>query len=92
MDRIRWDEDSRQALFPSIYQAAIEQAVRLHRRDDHVDKRWAVSIADKLNDQGLTCDDPEILEANSLDYAQQIMENPLTRIFNLQPDHQASEG
>lgn len=91
IDRIRQDEDSLQALFPSMYQTAIEQAVRLHRRDDNVDKRWAVRIADKLNDHGLTSDDPEILEASSLDYAQQIMENPLTRIFNLQPDNQASE-
>ena len=31
-------------LFPSMYQRAIEEAVRLHRKDEHADKRWAARI------------------------------------------------
>ena len=91
IDRMRHDEDSLQTLFPSMYQRAIEEAIRLHRKDEHADKRWAARIADKLNDYDLLADDPEILEANSLDYAQQIMENPLARITTLVSAHQASE-
>ena len=37
-------------------------------------------------------DDPDILEANALDYAQQIMENPLSRITTLAPAQRASEN
>ena len=91
IDRMRRDEDSVQVLFPSMYQRAIEEAVRLHRKDEYVDKRWAARIADKLNEYDLVSDQPEILEANSLDYAQQIMENPLARITMLASAHQASE-
>ena len=43
IDRMRRDEDSLQALFPSMYQRAIEEAVRLHRKDEHTDKRWAAT-------------------------------------------------
>ena len=91
IDRVRRDEDSMQALFPSMYQRAIEEAVRLHRKEEHTDKRWAARIADKLSDHDLNSDDPEILEANSLDYTQQIMDNPLARITTLATAHQASE-
>ena len=35
--------------------------------------------------------DPAILDANSLDYAQQLLENPLTRITKLTPGHEESE-
>ncbi len=81
IDQVRQDENSLQALFPSMYQRAIEEAVRLHRKEEHEGKRWAVRIADKLGSHGLDSSDPEMLEANSLDYAQQIMDNPLTRII-----------
>ena len=91
IDRIRHDEDSLQLLFPSMYQRAIEEAVRLHRKDEHTDKRWAARISDKLNEYDLVVDQPEILEASSLDYAQQIMENPLARITALASAHQARE-
>lgn len=92
IDRMRRDEDSLQTLFPSMYQRAIEEAVRLHRKDEHTDKRWASRIADKLADHDLMTDDPDILEANALDYAQQIMENPLGRITALAPSKRASEN
>ena len=91
LDRVRRDEDSLQALFPSMYQRAIEEAVRHHCKEEHADKRWAARIADKLSDYDLVSDDPEVLEANSLDYAQQIMDNPLARITTLAAAHQASE-
>lgn len=92
IDRMRRDEDSLQTLFPSMYQRAIEEAVRLHRKDEHTDKRWANRIADKMTEHDLVTDDPDILEANALDYAQQIMENPLSRITTLGSAHQASEN
>lgn len=41
IDRMRRDEDSLQILFPSMYQRAIEEAVRLHCKDENTDKRWA---------------------------------------------------
>ena len=91
IDRVRQDEDSMQALFPSMYQRAIEEAVRQHYKEEHVDKRWAARIAEKLTDHDLDSHDLEILEANSLDYAQQIMNNPLARITTLAAVHQASE-
>lgn len=92
IDRMRRDEDSLQTLFPSMYQRAIEEAVRLHRKDEHTDKRWANRIADKLTEHDLVTDDPDILEAKALDYAQEIMENPLSRITALASAHQASEN
>ena len=91
IDRVRSDEDTRGALFPSMYQRAIEEAIRQHRKEDNADKRWARRIAEKLADHGLEAEDQEILEANSLDYAQQIMENPLARITTLATNDQAGE-
>ena len=90
IDRMRRDEDSR-TLFPSVYQRAIEEAVRRHREEDYSDKRWASRIADKLADYRLPTDDPEILKENALDYAQEIMENPLSRIITPASDHPAGE-
>ena len=91
IDRMRHDEDSLQTLYPSMYQRAIEEAVRFHRLEEHTDKRWAVRIADKMAEHGLAADDPDILEANALDYAQEIMENPLSRITMLANDRHVSE-
>ena len=91
IDRVRSDEDTRSVLFPSMYQRAIEEAVRQHLKEEHTDKRWARRIAEKLSDHGLETEDQEILEANSLDYAQQIMENPLARITTLATSEPDSE-
>ena len=77
IDRIRANDDTLQSLFPSMYQRAIEEAIRQHQRDDHAGKRWAVRIVEKLAEHHLDVQDPETLEANSLEYAQQVMENPL---------------
>ena len=82
VDRIRQDEESLQSLFPSMYQRAIEEAIRQHLREDHAGKRWAVRIAETLADHQLETDDSDLLDANSLDYAQQIMQNPLARIIS----------
>jgi len=72
-----------QSFFPSMYQRAVEEAVRQHLKDDHAGKRWAVRIAETLAEHQLETDDADLLEANSLDYAQQIMQNPLARIISL---------
>ena len=82
VDRIRQDEESLQSLFPSMYQRAIEEAIRQHLKEDHAGKRWAVRIAETLADHQLETDDSDLLDANSLDYAQQIMQNPLARIIS----------
>ena len=91
IDRVRGDEDTRSALFPSMYQRAIEEAIRQHRKDENTGKRWASRISDKLAEHDLETEDPDILEANSLDYAQQIMENPLARITALMTSRQERE-
>ena len=82
VDRIRQDEESLQSLFPSMYQRAIEEAIRQHLKEDHAGKRWAVRIAETLAEHQLETDDSDLLDANSLDYAQQIMQNPLARIIS----------
>ena len=79
IDRMRKNEEALQALYPSMYQRAVEEAIRQHRKEEHSDKRWASRIADKLAEHNMDTDE-EILDANSLEYAQQIMENPLARI------------
>ena len=81
IDRTRSDEDSQQALWPSMYQRAIEEAVRMHTQPEHSDKRWAKTIAAKLAEGGMETDDSEALRDNSLTYTQTIMGNPLFRII-----------
>ena len=80
IDRIRSNEDRQQTLWPSIYQSAVEQAIRRHTREEHTGKRWAGVIARKLEEHEIGTADSEVLADNSLAYAQQVMENPLTRI------------
>ena len=91
IERIRQDQDQIQKLFPSMYLNAIEQAVRYHQKDEHQGKRWSRRIADKLAEYNIPVDDKEVLEANSLYYAQQIMENPLARITAPSENSHASE-
>ena len=88
---MRQDKETLQALYPSMYLRAIEEAIRQHRKDENSDKRWASRITDKLAEHNITADDTEILEANSLGFAQQIMENPLARITSPTPDSQPDE-
>ena len=80
IERIRRDEDQVQKLFPSAYLSAIDKAVRAHQDDEHQDKRWAIRISQKLAEHELDVD-CEILQENSLDYAQVIMDSPLGRII-----------
>ena len=91
IDQTRANDDTLQYLYPSMYQRAIEEAIRQHQRDDHSGKRWAVRIADKLAEHGLDTQDAEALEAHSLEYAQQVMENPLARIITMPDYDQPSE-
>ena len=91
IDRLRQDEESLQTLWPSMYQRAIEEAIRQHRKDEHSTKRWASRIATKLEEHNIDAEDEDILEANSLEYAQQIMENPLARITTPNQERQPDE-
>ncbi len=81
IDRTRSGEDSQQALWPSMYQRAIEEAVRMHTQPEHAGKRWAKTIAAKLAECGIETGDPDVLRDNSLAYTQTIMGNPLLRII-----------
>jgi hypothetical protein len=81
IDRTRSGEDSQQALWPSMYQRAIEEAVRTHTQPEHADRRWARTIAAKLAECGIETGDPDVLRDNSLAYTQTIMGNPLLRII-----------
>ena len=81
IDRTRSDEGAQQALWPSIYQRAIEEAVRMHTQPEHSDRRWAKTIAAKLAERGIETGDPDVLRDNSLAYTQTIMDNPLFRII-----------
>ena len=80
IDRVRKSEDQSQNLYPSVYLSAIEKAVRSHMNDDHQTKRWAMKIREKLAEQGID-PDPEVLQDNSLEYAQIVMGSPLGMII-----------
>ena len=80
IDTMRSNEDHEGRLWPSIYQSAIEQAVRKHALPENEDRKWAGSIAAALARHELDTSDADVLTDNSLVYAQIIMENPLTRI------------
>lgn len=81
IDRVRKSKLA-DGLWPSMYQRAIEEAVRQHMDTEHSAKRWADLIALALNKASIDASDPELLEANSLDYTQQLLENPLQRSLN----------
>lgn len=81
IDRVRKGKLA-DGLWPSMYQRAIEEAVRQHLDPEHSAKRWAELIALALNKASIDASDPELLEANSLDYTQQLLENPLQRSLN----------
>lgn len=83
IDTIREDDEQQQKLWPSIYQSAVELAVRKHLQDEHREKTWAETIKRKLEEKGLETEDMEILEEHSLSYAQDIMEGTLHRITEI---------
>ena len=81
LGRMRGSEHTQSSLWPSIYLAAIERAVREHLNEDHREKQWAGVIAGRLRENEIDASDPDILRARSLSIAQKIMEQPLRRIM-----------
>lgn len=81
LERMRGDERSQAKLWPSMYLAAIERAIREHRDEEHEGKQWVKTISDKLRENEMEASDPDILKAKSLPMAQRLMEQPLRRII-----------
>lgn len=75
--RMQSEHDLRHAsLFSSIYLSAITQAVS--EAFDHEDRRWAQVILKRLEDSGVEAD-RETVQDQALNYAQTLMEQPLTK-------------
>lgn len=53
-------------------------------KEEYADLRWAIRIVEEMEKQGLTDTDEESLSENSQRYAQIIMNNPLSHIFEPQ--------
>ena len=81
LGRMRGDERGQAKLWPSMYLAAIERAIREHRDEEHEEKQWVKTISDKLRENEMEAGDPDILKARSLSMAQKLMEQPLRRII-----------
>ena len=64
------------SLFPSLYLHAITSA--LQSVFDYEDRRWARTILNQLEDKGIQAD-RETIAAQSLHYAQLLMEQPLAK-------------
>ena len=82
IDRMRANEDEQDKLWPSMYQTAIEKAVRYHTVEDNSEKTWAKTVARTTQEHEIDTSNLEDLQENSLIYAQQIMGNPLQRIMD----------
>ena len=83
LNQVRRNGSPEQYLFPSMYQRAIEEGIRQHCKEDHEGKKWAHHMARQLDDNGIDTSDQEILEANSLEFAQLLMRNPLNYILSV---------
>ena len=74
------DEGGNVSIWVGMYQRAVEEGVRRHRDDEHINKRWAINIGKQLSAADMEADDSDLLEARALEYAQRLMQNPLNRI------------
>ena len=74
-------KEEQDKLWPSMYQTAIEKAVRNHTVEDNSEKTWAKTVAKATQEHEIDTSNLEDLQENSLIYAQQIMGNPLQRIM-----------
>ena len=80
--------DLADALWPSIYLPAIQQAVRHHRDEAYQGNRWTSNIRRqleaKLAELKQSVPDDETLAANDYYYAQLLMNNPIPRLLAIQ--------
>ena len=78
------NEDTAGALWPSLYQTAIQRGLRFHRDENYRQKRWAINLQRRLaaaTDGDLP--DDETLLHKDYDYAQLIMDNPLSKMLEI---------
>ena len=78
------NEDISGALWPSLYQQAIQRGLRFHRDENYQGKRWAINLARRLaaaTDGDLP--DDETLIHKDYAYAQLIMDNPLSKMLEI---------
>lgn len=83
--RMQANEHFAAALWPGLYQQAIQLAVRCHRQEDYRNRRWAANIRRRLDKtlDGYRPDDDEIASRDFY-YAQLIMDNPLSKLLAMQ--------
>ncbi len=84
--QIRENEKYSASIWASMFQRAVEEGIRKHREEEHLHKRWAKNLTKQLHDENLSTDDPDVLDAHALEYAQILMQSPLTKIMNLVVD------
>ena len=89
-DRMRTNDDEQDKLWPSMYLAAITDAVRHHTVDDNLEKTWAKTVARAMEQYEIDASDLNDLQENSLVYAQQIMGDPMSRIMAPANDREES--
>ena len=76
MDVVRMRPHIKDVLYPSVYQAAIEYALR--KIDDEPDTKWAKALQKTLEEHGVKLDD---VKENENHYAQLIMGNPFGQML-----------
>lgn len=73
------------ALWPSIYQSAIQHGIRFHRHEHYAAKRWAINIARSLREKlGNNLPDDDQVANHDLKYAQLVMDQPLSSLLQIQ--------
>ena len=80
LERAR-SEDRGTYLWPSMYLAAIEAALRQHLLEEHQDKQWTRTIREQLERAEIDTQDQEAFMARTLTYAQQLLEDPMRRLI-----------
>ena len=82
-DMLRIRERAAELLYPSLYMAAIEQAMR--DMGEHSDRRWALALQKTLQEHGIDHTAPDFAD-NAADHAQTILKNPLERLVRWHRD------
>ena len=80
IERIR-NEERGTYLWPSMYLAAIERALREHLLEEHQNRQWAQTIREQLARAEIDTSNQDEFMARTLIYAQQLLENPMKRLI-----------
>lgn len=82
--RMQANENFAAALWPGLYQQAIQLAVRCHRQEDCQSRRWAANIRRRLDHTLDYRPDDDEIASRDFYYAQLIMDNPLSKLLTIQ--------